>query len=225
MIKPLKAYASIVLFDCETTGFKPPYDGIIELGALILNTDLTPNKKHSFFVKSPRFIPAKITELTGITQRMSDAGRDDRAVFDVFNAANHEDVIWAAYNTQFDIGFIDALFKKYAPNAPIKASLMDVMAIYKDRFKAPHSLASAIQTLNIPLNNTHRAIDDVMATLEVLKHLHQIKPIDPFINVIGYHPTYGLKGPTYPHVMYAAQHPILGSFETQILHLQGDRHA
>jgi len=225
MKKLLGAHRPLLLFDLETTGFSPQKDAIIELGILLLDTHLSPQKKYSFFVKAPHLIPPKITDLTGITQRMSDSGQDVRDVFDLFKAFNHSDALWGAYNTQFDIGFVQALFDRFDPGSQVQANLFDVMAIYKDRYSAPHSLKQAIKTLDVPLANTHRAIDDVLATAEVLKRLHAVKPVDSFVNIIGYHPKYGLRGPKYSHIQYVAQHNIPGSLETQINRIEGGSHA
>ncbi len=225
MLKTFKDYSPVLLFDLETTGFSPQKDAIIEVGILLLDDTLSPNKKHSFFVKTSKAIPLKITELTGITKRMSDSGEDIEKVVELFSMYNTKDALWGAYNTQFDIGFIQALFDRYRPGETVQAHLLDVMAIYKDRYHPPHALKNAIATLNVLLPNTHRAIDDVLATAEVLKQLHLIKPIDPFIDTIGYHPKYGLKGPRFNHITYIPNDAIIGSFETHISQLKGGTYA
>lgn len=221
----LNRYAPLLLFDLETTGFSPQKDAIIEVGILLLDEALSPIKKHSFFVKTDQRIPFKITELTGINQRMSDQGEDAQKAYELFHTYNTKGALWGAYNTQFDIGFVQALFDRFAPGETVKANLLDVMAIYKDRYLAPHGLKHAIAQLNVLLPNTHRAIDDVLATAEVLKQLHLQKPVDPFVNAIGYHRRYGLKGPRYPHVTYLPHYDRLGSFETQIQQLKGGSYA
>ncbi len=225
MKMPLLDHRPILLFDLETTGFSPQKDAIIEVGILLLDATLSPNKKHSFFVKTNRHIPPKITELTGITQRMSDSGEPAKAAFELFRMYNTDQALWGAYNIQFDIGFVQALFDRFEPGLKVHANLIDVMAIYKDRFKAPHALKHAIDTLGVLLPNTHRAIDDVLATAEVLKRLHAKQSVDPFVNAIGYHPKYGLKGPTYSHITYLPNDDQIGRFESHIQHLEGGAHA
>ncbi|HBY65175.1 MAG TPA: hypothetical protein DEG42_02100 [Acholeplasmataceae bacterium] len=105
------------------------------------------------------------------------------------------------------MSFITSLFKKYKDrNFTIKNDILDVMAIYKDRQRYPHRLDNAVSTYHIEIPNTHRALDDIKATLEVLKKMSQeLDNIEKYVNVIGFNATYGVSGYRLPHVKYIAQ--------------------
>ena len=61
-------FDSLLVLDTETTGFTPRRDEVIELAMLRLTPDGTEEEYDAFLRLSPgRELPARITELTGIT--------------------------------------------------------------------------------------------------------------------------------------------------------------
>ena len=214
-MKKLTDYQNLIVFDLETTGFDPNKNQIIELSLMVLNPlDLSIIKNESHLILSKRPIPVEITKLTGITQKMTKNGLSEDALFQILKTYNDPSYLWLAYNIQFDIGFIESLFNKY--QIPFSGHLCDVMAIYKDNQAPPHALKNAIETYQVTFQNTHRATDDVLATIEVFKALKTEVTVEDYINVIGYHPKYGLKGPKYPWVSYYPQENIRGDLKTNI---------
>lgn len=214
-MKKLKDYTHLIFFDLETTGFDPYKNEIIELSLMVTDpVSLSVIKSHSHLVKPKTPIPYKITELTGITSRMVEKGISEEALFEIFNPYNSKDFLWLAYNIQFDIGFVEALLQRY--KSTFTADILDVMAVYKDVQPPPHALKNAIETYQIIFQNTHRAADDVLATIEVVKHLNKDVDVNLYINQIGFHSKYGLKGPKYDWVNYHPQENIRGDLKTQI---------
>jgi len=117
-----------------------------------------------------------------------------------------DDAIVVAYNTQFDINFLRTMYKRYEPDYEIENDLLDVMAIYKDRHKYPHKLDNAVEMYNVNVKNTHRALDDVLATYEVFKKLAiENNNINKYINKFGYNPKYGVSGKRFKQVTYIPQ--------------------
>ena len=54
--------------------------------------------------------------------------------------------------------------------------------------------------------NSHRAVDDVLATVEVMKAMEAEKnDLHKYINLFGYHPTYGVDGKQIGSVTYKPQ--------------------
>jgi DNA polymerase III subunit epsilon len=205
-------HQKILLFDFETTGLSGERDQIIEIGAILLervNDQYRVADEMSALVLADRPLPEKIIEITHITDEMllRDGITQETACQRLFNMYTDEKTLLVAYNIQFDLSFITSLFKKYKDrNFTIKNDILDVMAIYKDRQRYPHRLDNAVSTYHIEIPNTHRALDDIKATLEVLKKMSQeLDNIEKYVNVIGFNATYGVSGYRLPHVKYIAQ--------------------
>lgn len=202
----------IVVFDFETTGLSATNDEILEIGAIRLvkeNLDFVIKDELNVILNTNSSIPAKITEITGITNGMqAEYGVTQEEGFQRLSSLISDDTLLIAYNIQFDLGFLQEFYRKYFdPSFQIKNDVLDVMAVYKDRHKYPHRLESAIKTYNVNLPNTHRALDDVKATFEVLNVMNnEYANINKFVNVIGYNKKYGVSGPKLPHVRYVAQY-------------------
>lgn len=202
----------IVVFDFETTGLSAINDEILEIGAIRLvkeNDEFVIKDELSAILLTNEPIPAKITEITGITNEMqSEVGITQAEGFQMLNSLISKDSLLIAYNIQFDLGFLQEFYKKnFNPRYKVENDVLDVMAVYKDRHKFPHRLESAIKTYNVNLPNTHRALDDVKATFEVLNVMNnEYANINKFINVIGYNKKYGVSGPRLSHVTYIAQY-------------------
>ncbi len=203
----------ILLFDFETTGLNAMRDQIIEIGAIVLERVngtyvVTGDMQELVMADGP--LPPKITDITHITDEMllREGIPQEEACHKLLELYKDEKTLLVAYNIQFDIGFLTSLFRKYwQPNFWIKNDLLDVMAVYKDRHGYPHRLESAVATYHIEEPNTHRALDDIKATLEVLKRMNDIQPnISLYVNKIGYNQKYGVSGIKLTHVQYIAQY-------------------
>ena len=202
----------IIVFDFETTGLSPFNSQIIEIGAIVLEKDNF--GKHQvthelqILMRSDRPLPQKIIEITHITDEiLLREGVSQEEGFMNFLKLYSEDALLVAYNIQFDLSFLNEYFKKYWHHQfEFKNDILDVMAIYKDRHRYPHRLESAVSHYQIPIPNTHRALDDVKATLYVLLKMNEEKPnIDHYVNKIGYNPSYGVSGLKLKHVRYIPQ--------------------
>jgi DNA polymerase III subunit epsilon len=202
----------ILIFDFETSGLSPKTSQIIELGAILLErkeTGYQIKDTLSFLIRCPYPLPEKIVEITHITDEMlASEGINETEAFQQLDAFYDQHALLVAYNIQFDLGFLEALFKKYKGHSfQITNDILDVMAIYKDRQKFPHRLDNAVSLYGIQIPNTHRALDDVKATLEVLKQMTLEKNnISHYVNKIGYNKKYGVSGPRLPHVKYIPQY-------------------
>lgn len=180
MRKLLQQFKKIVFFDTETTGLDPEKDQIIELAAALV-TENGIELKIDAFCKLPEGekIPEKIVELTHITDDMlADKGIDYREACRIFCNMLHSDseVLLVAHNIQFDLLFILEMFKHcgMVPKAP-KLRALDSLTVYKDRAAYPHKLANAIEHYGLAdkVQNSHRAIDDVLALYEVTKAMSE----------------------------------------------------
>lgn len=112
-----------------------------------------------------------------------------------------------AYNAQFDLCFLYYfLARQKQANILQGVKLLDAMTVYKDRHDYPHKLCNAIETYGLQGQNTHRAIDDVKATLELLDAMAtEEDDLAQYVNLFGYHPKYGVSGPRISSVTYRPQ--------------------
>lgn len=216
--KLLQQFKKIVFFDTETTGLDPEKDQIIELAAALV-TENGIELKIDAFCKLPEGekIPEKIVELTHITDDMlADKGIDYREACRIFCNMLHSnsEVLLVAHNIQFDLLFILEMFKRcgMVPKAP-KLRALDSLTVYKDRAAYPHKLTNAIEHYGLAdkVQNSHRAIDDVLALYEVTKAMSEERDdLTDYIDLLGYNPKYGITGRKLRQITYLPQSYKLG---------------
>lgn len=191
-------YNKILIFDFETTGLNARFNNIIEIGAVLLeknNDKYEVLKTLNVFIKQNEPLPAKIVEITGITDSLlNDEGISENEAFNLFDNLIDDETLLIAYNLAFDIGFLGALYQRHHHvNHLINNDILDCMAVYKDRYSYPHRLENAALTFNVINEQAHRAIDDAKTTYKVLEKLAlEQNNLDLYINVLGYNPKYGI---------------------------------
>ncbi|KEZ22239.1 DNA polymerase III subunit alpha [Ureaplasma diversum] len=163
--------ATYVVFDIETTGLFPNYDGVIEIGAIkIKNNELL--GRLSFFLKPNKEISLATQELTNITNSdIADAISEKEGLIKIFEF--FKDSVLVAHNAiNFDINFLNirAVHHNLEPlNNPVIDTLMISRAINKD-FKS-HRLGWVCKKYGIDYNedSAHRADYDAEVLNQVFK--------------------------------------------------------
>ena len=203
-------HQTIVIIDFETTGFKPKEDEIIEIGALKFHTsDLSKYETFQTFISYDQPLPQKIIEITHITDGMlRDQGVErEVAAQKLFNFIP-EDALISGYNVMFDLGFYDALIKRHIKKEyVIQHDILDILTIFRDLSTTSHKLSDAVSYYKVLTPNTHRALDDVIATFEVFKSMvnQDEQVIKTYKNIIGYPPFRSYYGLKLQHVKYLPQ--------------------
>ena len=110
-----------------------------------------------------------------------------------------------AHNAQFDACFLRGLLRGQKVG---RIDWLDSLTVYKDRRAYPHKLANAIIAYDLTgkVQNSHRAIDDVLALFEVLKAMDdEREDLGSYVNLFGYNPKYGVSGRRIVGVRYEPQ--------------------
>ena len=114
-----------------------------------------------------------------------------------------------AYNAHFDLSFLFyMLLRSGDPKILQGKDKLDLLTVYRDRREFPHKLCAAIEAYGLTgkVVNSHRAIDDVIATVAVMEEMEKERPdLHRYINLFGYNPKYGVEGKPIGSVTYKPQ--------------------
>ena len=207
-------YDKLVFFDCETTGLDPEKDQITELAAVVVYDDRR-SVRMDLFIQLPEgeTLKPEIVELTGITDQMlREKGITEEIAMRSFMELLVGNTLLIAHNAQFDLNFVyEALKRNKEINAMpfFDADYMDTLTVFKDRRPYPHRLENAIEKYKLQnVENSHRAIDDVLALAAVYDAMFIEKAdcrLREYINLFGFNPKYDVFGTHFLKVIYAPQ--------------------
>ena len=208
-------YDKLFLFDTETTGLIYSRDEIIEFAAVVLerrNGEVVVTEEYDELITlSPGgFVPAQIEALTGITnQDIREKGIPKTRVCCDIARMIAGNTLLLAYNAHFDLSFLFyMLLRNGDPQILRGKDKLDLLTVYKDRRSYPHKLCHAIEAYGLSgkVVNSHRAVDDVLATVEVMKCMEQERDdLCRYLNLFGYNPKYGISGKPIGSITYKPQ--------------------
>ena len=208
-------YDRLVLFDTETTGLTYSRDEIIEFAAVVVEAadgeaKITREYDELVALSPGGFVPPKIEQLTGIsTQDLRERGLSKTRICRDIAELIAGNTLLLAYNAHFDLSFLFYLLLRSGDPAILKGKdKLDLLTVYKDRHPYPHRLCSAIEQYGLSgkVVNSHRAVDDVIATVAVMEEMEKEKDdLLRYVNLFGYNPKYGIEGKPIGSVTYKAQ--------------------
>ena len=208
-------YDRLVLFDTETTGLNFSRDEIIEFAAVVVErvngVPQVVQEYDELVALSPGgFVPSEIEKLTGIsTQDLREKGLAKTRVCRDIAEMIQGNTLLLAYNAHFDLSFLFYMLLRSGDMTILKGKdKLDLLTVYRDRHSYPHNLCSAIEQycLSGKVVNSHRAVDDVLATVEVMKAMEAEKDdLLCYVNLFGYNPKYGVDGKPIGSVTYKPQ--------------------
>ncbi len=197
-------YDRLVLFDTETTGLACSRDEIIEFAAVVVEQvqgkPQVIQEYDELVALSPGgFVPPKIQELTGIsTQDLRERGLSKTRVCRDIGEMIQGNTLLLAYNAHFDLSFLFYLLLRSGDPTILQGKdKLDLLTVYRDRHCYPHRLCSAIEQYGLTgkVVNSHRAVDDVLATLAVMEEMEKERDdLHRYVNLFGYNPKYGIEG-------------------------------
>lgn len=161
------------IVDVETTGLNAECDDIIEIAAIQVGPGFQLVSEFRTLVKTDARIPHNIVELTGITQADVDSHgiplADAMAAF--VGHVMQRPVF--AHNAQFDYGFLAQAADECG--MAFGNPMHDSIQIAREAWPGLRSykLSSLVEQLGLECIPTHRALDDVKATLALLRAAHE----------------------------------------------------
>lgn len=161
---------SFVIFDLETTGFKPE-DGheILEIGAEKVVEREVVGQFHSL-VRPTRPIPEESMKIHGITEEMAASGKELAEVIPDF-LKFIEGAVLVGHNVGFDLSFLFDACRKVGAQKPQNQSL-DTCEISRKLLIIPsYSLERVAQYFGVINPQAHRALADVEVTRKVFLKL------------------------------------------------------
>lgn len=167
---PLKGVTFCVV-DLETTGGSPDDCGITEIGAMKVCGGENVGTFHTL-VDPGQPVPAFIRLLTGITDDLLLDAPDIQAVLPSLIGFIGDSYL-VAHNARFDVGFLNAALKRYGYE-PLSNPVLDTALLARKILHGEvpnHKLSTLARHLRCGHQPTHRAFEDVLATVDVLHHL------------------------------------------------------
>lgn len=174
-----KDFKRMFIFDTETNSLSPePCGEILELGGILLTKPdggdrFSERKDINVLIKNK--YPILNSHIHHITADMcQNNGITKYELFDLLKDifGDYQDTLIIAYNTPFDMKFVKAFMSEMQPGYQINNPTLDVLEIAKDRtglYKG-NKLCDMIVRYNVKnVQNSHRALDDVEATLGVMR--------------------------------------------------------
>lgn len=161
------------IVDIETTGHSPASgDRMIQI-AIVIMQDWQVVKKYATFIHPGKPIPLFIQDLTNITDEdVKDAMPFEERADYIYELL--QDTVFVAHNTDFDLSFLQAEFKR-AGLPKWQGKKIDTVELSKILFpmSLSYKLGDLASDLKIPLESAHRADEDALATAYLLKHCWQ----------------------------------------------------
>lgn len=159
------------VIDLEMTGLDARTDAIIEVGAVRVCGGEMADTYHAL-LRTGRSLPEKVTEITGITEEMLQAGRDPEEAMAEFFAFVGEDIL-VGQNLIFDYSFL----KQWAVNHKLsfERNAVDTLKLAR-RFlpqEQKKDLASLCRYFGVERERAHRALEDAIETYRVFEKLKE----------------------------------------------------
>lgn len=160
-----------ICFDIETTGLSAQKDRMTEIGAVRIVNGIVEDTFFTF-VNPQMPIPAKITQLTGITDAMvANAPSEEEAMQSFYAFCKGASATLVAHNAPFDTSFIKAAAKRC--NMDYSFTSIDTVAICRTVLKEITNckLNTVAKYLRLGDFNHHRATDDAEMLAKIFINL------------------------------------------------------
>lgn len=172
----------VIFYDTETTGIRFDKDRIIEIAAF----DPIEKRSYTQLINPKCPIPIEATNIHNISDEMvKEAPSFEVVGLDFASFCSEEAVLIAHNNDNFDKPFLETEFKRHSLTLPSWRYLDSLKWARKYRPDLPrHSLQHLREAYGIPMNNAHRAFDDVITLYEVFSRMIDDLPIETIFQLL-----------------------------------------
>jgi DNA polymerase III subunit epsilon len=175
------------IIDIETTGGSAFHEKVTEV-AIYIHDGTKITGEYSTLVNPEKSIPPFVARLTGITDDMV---RNAPKFYEVAREIVEitKDCIFVAHNAFFDYSFIRQEFQRlgYKYHRPTLCTVKLSRKLLPG-FKS-YSLGNLCQSLDILIENRHRAAGDALATVKVFEKLIEADPSLQGVDLAGLNPS------------------------------------
>jgi DNA polymerase III subunit epsilon len=170
------------IVDIETTGSRPNDDKITEI-AIVIHDGTSVVDSFTTLINPGRPIPYDISRLTGISDEMvRDAPRFPEVARKIVEFTDGK--VFVAHNVRFDYSFLKSEFGSLGYNYQRK-TLCTVRLSRKLMPGLPsYSLGRLCHSLDIPLENRHRAFGDAEATARLFDRILKLEASEELLDYI-----------------------------------------
>ena len=179
----------LCFFDTETTGLKPGRDKVIQIAGIKVDKEFNEIGTFNEYANPfPMIIPAKITEITGITNSDVEDARSEKEVLTDFMDFSDKSTYFA-YNSNFDVNMVSKSLEGYG--VPVSMEHIDVLKFAKDvlcdKKLENHKLRTVAEHLDVvpEENKFHDALFDVRMTISVFRALLKDVSKNGFVSSAG----------------------------------------
>lgn len=170
-LSPQLSSVTFCVLDIETAGGSPSGEGITEIGAVKYQGGEEIDR-FNVLINPGCTIPPFIVTLTGISDHMV---RNAPPIEDILPALIEfiGDAVFVAHNARFDLGFVNAALIAHGYE-PLTNPVVDTVQLARRliRNEVPNcKLSTLASCLNLKHQPIHRAMDDVLATGDLLHYL------------------------------------------------------
>jgi len=171
------------IIDIETTGLSPGSERITEI-AIIIHDGKKEVEKFSTLINPERKISYRITQITGINNKMVDTAPKFYEVAKRIVELTENKII-VGHNVRFDYGFLRAEFKSLGYE--YKRQTLDTIKLSRKLISGQPSygLGKLCKALNIENPDRHRAMGDATATKTLFELLLSLDDHPEQINLNG----------------------------------------
>lgn len=161
-----KLYAIV---DIETTGGRANRDKITEVAIVLFDGEKIVDR-YDTLINPERSIPYNITQITGISQEMVEEAPKFYEVAKKIVEMT-QGAIFVAHNVRFDYNFLREEFKRLGYT--FTKRLLCTVRLSRQAFPGypSYSLGNLIKYFNLEVERRHRALDDALATTEILQRI------------------------------------------------------